>query len=242
MAEDFYAANSEWYAALVASWQSDSSSAVSSLLGAIDGGDVVDIASGVGTCLPLLRRLGAERLFAVEPSASMRAGLMTTIACDPDLMRRTTVIAAPVPEAVKELPARWSAVVMLNALGHLDDETRVSLWATVRERLRPGGRFILSLQPPESVMTIPWTDFGTVQIGERRLTTRGQAEPLDDAHVLWTMEWSLTDAADKLLEKRTAHHPWRVLSRTQLSEEAAGWGLATVDDAGSDSFFALERS
>lgn len=106
MAEDLYAANSEWYAALVASWQDESNRAVSSLLGRIDGGAVVDIASGVGTCLPLLHRLGAERLFAVEPSASMRVGLMTTIAGDEDLMRRTTVIAAPLPDAVDELPGR----------------------------------------------------------------------------------------------------------------------------------------
>lgn len=131
---------------------------------------------------------------------------------------------------------------MLNAIGHLDDETRASLWAAIRERLRPGGRFVVSLQPPESVTTIPWTDFGTVHIGERRLTTRGQAEPLDEAHVTWKMEWSLTDSAGHLLDKRTARHRWRVLGHDQLTEEGARWGLTASDRVESSSFYAFERS
>ena len=241
MSDDGYAANSEWYAALVASWQDHNDSVVGSLLGRIEGGAIVDIASGVGTGLPLLRRLGAERLFAVEPSASMRAGLMTTVAADPDLMARTTVIASPLPQALNELPDHWSAVVMLNAIGHLDDVTRTALWAATSDRLRAGGRFVISLQPPDAVTTIPWTDFGPVQIGERRVATRGQAEPVDDAHVVWTMEWTLTDAVGEVLDQRRASHPWRVLSRAQIGDEAAEYGLSPAEEGGTASFFALEK-
>ncbi|MGJ3507419.1 class I SAM-dependent methyltransferase [Enemella sp. A6] len=239
MLDDLYTANAEWYAALVASWQDELDAGVSALLGPITG-DVVDIASGVGTGLPVLRTLGAERLFAVEPSASMRVGLMTTIAADPDLLRRTTVVPAPLPEALEALPTRWGAAVMLNALGHLDDATRVGLWRAAAERLSPGGRLVISLQPPESVTAIPWTDFGAVRIGQQHLTTRGKAETLNDTHVQWTMEWTLHAADGRVVDLRTAEHSWRVLGREYLREEAGEHGLIAIDD-GPDSFLAFER-
>ena len=241
MADDFYTVNAEWYAALVAPWQDDSDRTLSELLGHIDGGVVVDMASGVGSALPMLRRLGADQLFAVEPSAAMRVGLMTTVASDEALMRTTTVVAAPMPDAVATLPDEWSAAVMLNALGHLSDDERAVLFEAVGQRLRRGGRFVVTLQPPDHVTSVAWADFGTVHVGEHRLSTRGQAEPLDESRVLWTMEWSLTNEEGSLIDRRTAHYPWRVLSRAQLTEEADTCGLAVVDGAGTDLAIAFER-
>lgn len=226
MAEDHYTENAEWYAALVAGMREGTNAAVGSLIGSVEGGTVVDIASGTGICLPLLHRLGAGRLCAVEPSASMRVGLMTTIAADPDLMVRTTIIPAPVPDALDLLPERWDAAVLLNAIGHLDDQGRARLWEALRDRLVPGGRFVVSLQPPADVTTVPWTDFGEIPVGEHRIRTRGGAEPSDDTHVVWTMEWTLLDAAGEVLTQRTATHPWRVLTRTELDAEAASWGFS----------------
>ena len=241
MADDFYAVNAEWYAALVAPWQDDADRTLSELLGHIDGGVVVDMASGVGSALPMLRRLGADQLFAVEPSAAMRVGLMTTVASDEALMRTTTVVAAPMPDAVATLPDEWSAAQMLNALGHLSDDERAALFEAVGQRLRRGGRFVVTLQPPDHVTSVPWTDFAAVRVGEHRLSTRGQAEPLDESRVLWTMEWSLTNEEGSLIDRRTAHYPWRVLSRAQLAEEADACGLAVVDGAGTDLAIAFER-
>ncbi|MBK7821969.1 MAG: hypothetical protein IPJ61_13085 [Tessaracoccus sp.] len=121
MTEDFYTDNAEWYAALVAGTRGELDAAVRDLLGPLPGGAVVDIASGVGSCLPALQDLGAERLFAVEPSRAMRAGLMTTIAHDPELMSRTTIVPMAFPQALEHLPSQWSAGIMFNAIGHLED-------------------------------------------------------------------------------------------------------------------------
>ncbi|WP_296139792.1 hypothetical protein [uncultured Tessaracoccus sp.] len=241
MSDDFYAVNAEWYAALVAPWRDDADRLLTSTFDRIDGGVAVDMASGVGSALPTLGRLGAQRLFAVEPSTAMRVGLMTTVAGDEALLRSTTVVPAPMPAALDVLPDVWSAAVMLNAIGHLGDDERAALLAGVGERLRPGGRFVVTLQPPEAVTSVAWTDFGAVQVGEHRLTTRGHAEPLDASRVLWTMEWTLTGADGGLLDRRTAHYPWRVLSRAELVEEAAQWGLVPVDPAGTDLAVVLER-
>lgn len=238
---DSYSVNAEWYAALVMPWQDGMDSAVRTLLGPITGGVVVDIASGVGTGLPLLHELGAERLYAVEPSEAMRIGLMTTVSRDPKLMGVTTVVPHAFPQANEFLPAEWSAGVMLNALGHLDDDDREALWETVAQRLVPGGRFVLSLQPPETVTEIPWADFGSVQIGDHVLQTRGKAEPLSGTHVEWTMEWTLVDQDDAIIDSRTATYPWRVLSHDQVVDEACRHGLAEVHSEAIPTFVALEK-
>lgn len=241
MDEDFYRNNAEWYAALVAAWQEPTEAAIRALIGPLAGGDVVDIASGVGSSLPVLGSLGAGRLFAVEPSQAMRAGLMATIAGDAELLRRTTIVPAAFPDAAAVLPPRWSAAVMLNAIGHLDDAARAILWETLHERLVPGGRFLVSLQPPERAVAVPWTDFGEVAVGEHRITTRGQADPVDDTHVVWTMEWTLRNAAGAALTTRTATHLWRALSRDDLAGEAAGHGLSPVADGDGAAVLAFER-
>lgn len=238
---DSYSVNAEWYAALVMPWQDGMESAVRTLLGPTAGGAVVDIASGVGTGLPLLHELGAERLYAVEPSEAMRIGLMTTVARDPKLMSVTTVVPRAFPLASELLPEEWSAGVMLNALGHLNDTDREELWAAVAQRLTPGGRFVLSLQPPETVTDVPWADFGSVQIGDHVLQTRGKAEPLSSTHVKWTMEWTLVGQDDAIIDSRTATYPWRVLSHDQVVDEASRHGLVEVHGEAIPTFVALEK-
>lgn len=241
MTDDAYRANAEWYAALTAAWLPETETALRTLLPELAGGCVIDIASGIGSSIPILRQLGADRIYAVEPSADMRVGLMTTIARDPDLLARTTIIALPFPEALPQLPQRWRAAIMLNAIGHLSEEARCALWHTAASRLEPGGRLIVSLQPPETVTTIDWTDFGTVNVGTHRLRTRGRADPLDHCRVTWTMEWSLLDASGEVLQRRRAHHDWRVISREELAAEAVAAGLHTIEHDAPPHFVAFHR-
>lgn len=225
MDEDFYAVNAEWYGALVADWQAPSDEAVRSLLGPCPGRVAVDVGSGTGSVLPLLRDLGAQKLYAVEPSAAMRAGLVATLGRDRDLLARTTVVRAGVPEAFDRLPGQWDVVTMLNVIGHLDDDARGRLWSELSERLTEDGRFVVALQPPETVVEVPWTDFGAVRIGEDEIRTGGAATPVDDRTVEWTMQWTLVNADREELETRTAVHRWRALSIADLEAEAQQVGL-----------------
>jgi hypothetical protein len=231
MRDDFYLDNAEWYAALVSPGLVTTHAAIARLLGPVAGGDVVELGAGVGTCLPVLRDAGADRLFAVEPSSAMRVGLMTAVAREASLMERTTIVSAGFPEALAELPPRWSGAVMLNAIGHLEDQARRELWRALRARLEPAARFVITLQAPESPTSIPWTDFGSVRVGERMLQTRGRADPIDSDHVGWTMEWSLRDTDRGLLERRSATSRWRTLAPADLIAEASSHDLTLGDTA-----------
>lgn len=237
-APDFYAGNAEWYGALVAPGLPAMHTAIRQLIGTLEG-DVVELGAGIGACVPVLLAAGAERIYAVERSRSMRVGLMSTIAADPNLLRRTTIIAAGIPEALDELPARWGGAVMLNAIGHLEDAARLELWAALRERLTAGGPFVVSLQHPETPIRIAWTDYGTVGVGERSVRTRARAEPIDERHVGWTMEWSLLDAEGTVLDRRSGVSRWRTQSPGELVEEASSFGFElaeSVPDVGAYAF------
>ncbi|MDN6396812.1 MAG: class I SAM-dependent methyltransferase [Corynebacterium sp.] len=191
----------------------------------------MDIGSGTGSVLPLLRDLGAEKLYAVEPSAAMRVGLVATLGRDRDLLARTTVIRTGVPGAFDRLPGQWDVVTMLNVIGHLDDGTRGRLWSELGNRLTEGGRFVVALQPPETAVEVPWTDFGAVRIGENEIRTGGAATPVDDQTVEWTMQWTLVNADGEEREKRTAVHRWRALSIADLEVEAREVGLTISGSA-----------
>ncbi|MFT3715325.1 MAG: class I SAM-dependent methyltransferase [Gordonia sp. (in: high G+C Gram-positive bacteria)] len=239
---DFYQSNAEYYGALTADWQAPTAAFVRKLIGKIDGGVAVDFGSGTGAILPVLKDLGASELYAVEPSEAMRAGLVATLATDHDLLAHTTVVRFGVPEALDRLPDVWSAAVMLNVIGHLDDDARAQLWSALGERLVPDGCFVVALQPPAAAVTIPWTDFGTVNIGRDQVRTRGRAEPIDDTSVNWTMEWTVLDADGNTVEQRTAEHTWRTLSVEDLTAEAAPHGLTVAGTAGDGMMVGFRRA
>lgn len=238
---DFYAHNAEWYGALIASGRAERASVVRHLLGEVRGGDFVEVGAGIGACLATWRDLGAARIHAVEPSPSMRIGLMTTVAADPDLLARTTILAGDLASALVRLPARWAGAAMLDAVGHLDDDARAHLWRTLAERLAPDGRFVLTLQPPAEPTAIPWTDFGAVGVGEHEIRTRGRADPAGERRVDWTMEWSLHAADGELLDRRSAVSRWRTTGADDVVAEASAVGLRLLDQTADGTALALGR-
>jgi thioredoxin reductase len=145
---------------------------------------VVDIGAGGGRgVLAAARALPSGSIVAVEPSAPLRAVLLSRLALDPALRERTTVLATDLAGA--ELPARWSAALVLNMAGHLDPPERRGLWRTAAERLLPGAPLLVTVQPPFAVTTVPEMDWGRVRVGAhtcdlgQRRTRRPGLGPLD---------------------------------------------------------------
>ena len=182
---------------------------------------VLDLGSGTGGALPYLARLGSGPLYAVEPSAAMRAGLMATVCAVPGLAERTTVLGGALDDVEPLLPDRLGAVTALNMLGHLDEAAEDRFWGLVRERLVPGGAVVIALHVPLEPAPVPWTDFGTTAVGDLRYRTEGRADPEGGA-MAWTMRWTISTADGAVLETRTAHLSWRVLTPDHLRERAAG--------------------
>lgn len=239
---DFYQHNAEWYAALVAPQLPAVRDALTRLLaGPLPAGAAVEVGPGVGATLDVLLDAGAQSIYAVEPSGAMRVGLMTRVALDPRLAASTTIMPGTVDAMVHHIPREWSAVVMLNALGHLDPEAEERLWDEIARRLVPDGRVVIGLQPPQTPVDIPWTDFGSTQVGQHTLWTRGSASATGPASVDWRMEWTLRDAQGEVLDTRAATSSWRTITVDALTQAAEGAGLEATGTVDSLSMYAFVK-
>ena len=187
-------------------------------------GPVVDM--GAGTGLGTLVLAGAwpdAEIMAVEPSPVQRAVLLARVAADADLRGRVSVVAGDATGVA--LPAKLSAVVALNMLGHLDRVARNRFFTRIGRRLAPGAPLVLNLQPPATPTTIPYATLGAVRVGKHRYEGGGSAEPGDHDTVIWSMRYRVLDEAGATVREAAVDYPWHVVSLTDLLTELREAGL-----------------
>lgn len=200
-------------------------------------GPVLDIGAGTGIGSRTIAELvPAADIVAVEPSPSLRVGLFTRLADDPDLRSRITVLPGAALDV--ELPERISGAVAMNMIGHLSPEERAELWQRLAERLAPGAPLVVNLQPPARVEAVPETDFASVTAGRRTYRGRGSARPDGDARVIWTMTYQVVDGLT-VVGENTAEYQWWVLDEEGLAAELRTAGLTC--DTGNNGLFVARR-
>jgi SAM-dependent methyltransferase len=187
-------------------------------------GPLADIGagSGIGT------RLAAEtvpdlEILAIEPSAGLRAVLLSHLADSDDLRRRVTVLAGRLQTAM--LPERLSAVIAMNVLGHFPPDDRRRLWSLLADRLSAGGPALLNLTPPTEPVSVPDSLMSQVSIGRHCYEGWARAEPGGDDLLLWHMTYRTLDNG-RVVDERHATYRWWVLSEQRLTDELAMHGLS----------------
>lgn len=230
---DLYAVNGEWYDAVSASMWTPLGPALARVLAplGVAEGTVVDLGAGTGLGTQVLARSapGCEVL-AIEPSASLRTGLMSRVVADDDLRSRVTVLC-DLGGAIASLPPSLAGFSALNMLGHLDASARRLLWQVLGERLEPGGLAVVGLQPPGRPETVPERDFGGQQVGRRSYGGSARAEPSGPGQVTWHLRWTCRQDG-VVVEERRASSTWWTVSAADLERETSVAGLrCTVADA-----------
>lgn len=196
-----------------------------------DQGPIVDIGAGTGLGTAVIAAAVPDaKIIAVEPSAALRPALMARVMTVPGLRERVTILPASVSEAA--LPARLGGAVALNMLGHLDPAERTGLWRLLAERLVPGAKAVVGLQPPERPERVPPGDATRTRVGERYYEGWGEAVPKDEQRVVWRMTWRVVED-DRVVDERTAESDWWTVSQAAVLAELAAAGLAgTPGEAG----------
>ncbi|MEV0611979.1 class I SAM-dependent methyltransferase [Nonomuraea sp. NPDC050404] len=187
-------------------------------------GPVVDVGAGGGHGTRVIAEaLPEAEIVAVEPSPALRSVLLSRVSESARLRDRVTVLPEHLLEAT--LPDRLGAVVAMNVLGHFDAAGRQAIWAMLADRLLPGGRAVLNLQPPAEPVAVPETRFADVRIGRRRYEGWGRAEPAGPDSIIWDMTYRTYDG-DRPAGEVAAHYRWWVLDERRLKEELGEHGLA----------------
>ncbi|APU15351.1 class I SAM-dependent methyltransferase [Actinoalloteichus fjordicus] len=242
-AGDEYEISGEFLDLLIAPhWHALAPALQDALVGVDDtAGPVLDIGSGSGRALPMIDAvLSDAEIWASEPARTLRSILLATVAASPRLRDKVTVIDhTPLAAA---LPDSLSAVVAINVIGHFTPTDRGRLWDLLAERLAPGGRMVLNLQPPSTPEPVPETAPSSVHIGRRRYEGRGRAEVAGPDSVTWRMTYRVYH--DEVLQaEHQVDYDWWVLNEATLRSETTARGLRTMPVGPSDlAMYAIDRA
>ncbi|MGW7481895.1 class I SAM-dependent methyltransferase [Nonomuraea muscovyensis] len=199
---------------------------------ALDGvpGPVVDVGAGGGHGTRVIAAaVPHSEILAVEPSPALRSVLMARVHEAAELRERVTVLPEGFLQA--RLPARLGAVVAMNVIGHFDPEERGAVWDLLADRLVPGGRAVVNLQPPTEPVAVPQFRSGEARIGRRTYEGLARAEPAGPEQLTWHLTYR-THQDGELVDEVAVSHVWWLLSEERMTKELGERGL-TPKAAGS---------
>lgn len=222
---DHYIQSAEMYDMLSEPhWAARRSSVKAALAGLSDTrGIVLDVGAGTGRCVQVIAEAMPEaRIHAVEPSASMRVGLMTRILLDPDLRRRVTVFSESFQQSL--LTEKIAAAVICGCIGYFDADERAELWRKVAYQLEPGGFVLADVMSIDRPQHIAEMRIASVDVGEQRYDTWLQGRPGSDDIIHWTMRFDVLHV-DTVVRTFSIEREWRAFGLDQLIDEAAAAGF-----------------
>lgn len=119
---------------------------------------ILEIGAGTGLITTSLADWTPAEIFALEPSAGMRAMLLSRLNARPELLKRVTVL--PCDALSVELDEPVEAIVMINVMYALEPDYRKRLWPVLATRLEPGGLLVFTWRdggPRRRVLSRSWS-------------------------------------------------------------------------------------
>jgi len=221
METDHYVQSAEVYDILSSPhWQARRESVLSALQAVQDlSGTILDVGAGTGTGLRIIAdAVPNAMILALEPSASMRVGLMTKVLLDEELRRRVTVEARPIQGAM--LPDKLSAALVCGCIGYLDRGERLEMWQTLANRIVPEGLVLADVMMWDRPQAVPSTRIAAVDVGELQYEMWVSGTPGDDDIMLWDMGCRIL-RREQILRSFHVVREWHTFGISQLMEEAA---------------------
>lgn len=204
---------------------------------------VLDIGTGTGPYLAqLAAALPAAQIHAIEPSASMRVGLMSRILADASLRRQVTVHPVGIEHAA--LPDAVDFAMVCGCIGFLGQDERVRLWRRLAVCLSPDGAVLADVMPVDRPQVVEdWLAVSTT-VGMYRYDVWLSGAPVDEDVIRWTMRFEQWSGA-LLVRRFQVERNWCAFGLDRLMQEAA-WAGFRAEPLEADSvpaaMFYLSRS
>ncbi|WP_051407577.1 trans-aconitate 2-methyltransferase [Nocardia sp. CNY236] len=229
---DTYSVTAEFYDFMATPYWAQVDPLLPALLAEVDtmAGPLLDIGAGTGlSTVAIADALPEAEIVAVEPSAAMRAVLMSRLAARKDLRERITVESTGFFDA--QLPNSCAAVVGLGVLGHFDAAARSRLWSRIVGILVDAGTAVIEVQQPYQVVAIPARRYTRAAAGRLRYEGWSEAIPIDDRSLTWRMSYYTLRDEIRIAEHVTEHRVWPVTPDAVVAE-AASVGLVAEPSTG----------
>jgi SAM-dependent methyltransferase len=217
---DPYAVSAEFYEVMaIPHWAAKRDVLVAALTGCGTVTEpVLDIGAGTGlSTVAIADSIPEVAIHAVEPSAAMRAALVSRILDHDDLVDRVTVHPADIEDV--DLPDRIGAAVLMGVIGFLDRDARERLWTRLRHRITPRSPVVVEVMALDRPMPVPEMTIAERRIGRRHNEVRISGQPAGDDLQRWTMRYLVRDD-DRVVRDFTAEYSWHTVGLAELAGEA----------------------
>ncbi|MFI7104737.1 class I SAM-dependent methyltransferase [Nonomuraea sp. NPDC050227] len=198
---------------------------------------VLEVGAGTGLITTSLAEWTPAEIFALEPSATMRAVLLSRLAERPDLLERVTVL--PCDAMGLDLDEPVEAMVMINVLYALEPGYRRRLWPVLADRLEPGGLLVLTWRDGGPPMPRPMRHLDSRRVGRHTYTVSSEIIESDDERATCRYLYRITRGDEVLSEEELVGHAYRPAWEV-LRDELVGAGY--VRAAAPDGLLAWRRA
>ena len=189
---------------------------------------ILEIGAGTGLITVLLAEWTPAEIFALEPSAGMRAVLLSRLSPRPDLLERVTVL--PGDALSVELDEPVEAMVMINVMYALEPDYRKRLWPVLAAGLEPGGLLVFTWRDGGPPKPRPLQELDSRQVGRHAYTVLSEilesGEEEFRARYLYRVTRDDQVISEEEIIGQAFRPPWEVIQR-----ELAGAGFTQADAA-----------
>ena len=222
---DYYIQSAEMYDILSDShWNLREPSFVDTIkLINISEGNWINVGAGTGQELSIIAKtLPDVHLFAIEPSPSMRIGLMTRLMMLPEIQDRVTVIADSFQNAT--LPDSFSVATICGCIGYFDAQDRAKLWHRLANGLCDGGVVLADTMRVEQPQHVEEMKIASKTIGNLVYEIFLQGEHLNKETIRWDMRFKVIQD-HHVLREFNIQRDWYAFGIQQVIDEASKEGF-----------------
>jgi SAM-dependent methyltransferase len=198
---------------------------------------ILEIGAGTGLITTSLADWTPAEIFAVEPSAGMRAVLLSRLSSRPDLLKRVTVLPCDALSVDLDEPAE--AVVMINVMYALEPDYRKQLWPVLAAQLAPDGLLVFTWRDGGPPAPRPLQELDSLQVGRHTYTILSEILESDEEACRARYLYRVTEGGEIISEEEIvgyAYRPvWDVLqgelvsagfTQAEGAERLLAWRLA----------------
>lgn len=187
---------------------------------------ILEIGAGTGLITTSLADLTPGEIFALEPSADMRAVLLSRLSSRPELLSRVTVLPCDALSVRLDEPAE--AAVMINVMYALEPDYRKRLWPVLAASLETASLLVFTWHdggPPT-----PQQRLESHQVGRHTYTVLSEILESDEEACRVRYLYRITEGGKLISEEeltgRSYRPTWDVLRR-----ELTGAGFTQAEGA-----------
>ena len=189
---------------------------------------VLEIGAGTGLITTSLADWTPAEIFALEPSAGMRAVLLSRLSSRPELLKRVTVL--PCDALSVDLDEPVEAIVMINVMYAMEPDYRRRLWPVLAAQLAPGGLVVFTWRaggPPEPR---PLQEMDSRQVGRHTYTVLSEILESDEEAFRARYLYRVTEGEKVISEEEITGYGYRP-AWDVIQRELAGAGFTQTDGA-----------